>query len=187
MLSVRPNMSTLSTGDVPLARSLFDLDLERDSRRRFLLASRDRERFLLLSQSLDRDLERLPRFLLCLLPPFECFGRDELRLLERPISALAKLTMPTKPSINCSYKDKKKPLQPLLFRKGYFYEQPKTSVMLFFLQCKLVNSSKYGDRAVCASFPEHLAARVLSALFVFLWRRIDERGGVRAVLNICTL
>lgn len=93
LLSVRPNMSTLSTGDVPLARSLFDLDLERDSRRRFLFASRDRERFLLLSQSRDRDLERLLRFLLCLLPPFECFDRDELRLLERPIPALAKLQL----------------------------------------------------------------------------------------------
>lgn len=87
LLSVRPNISTLSTGDVGLARSLFDRDLERDSRRRFRLASRDRERFLLLSRSLERDLERLPRFLLCLLPLFVCFGRDELRLLERPISA----------------------------------------------------------------------------------------------------
>lgn len=100
LLSVRPNMSTRSTGDAGLARSLFDLDLERDSRRRLLLASRERERFLLLSRSLDLDLERLPRFLLCLPPLFECFDRDELRLLDRPISALDKTPLPNKQTVD---------------------------------------------------------------------------------------
>lgn len=81
-------MSILSGGDAALSRSrrdvaVFDLDRERDSLLRFLLDSRDLERlFLSLSRDLDRDLLR---FLLCLLV-LECLEREELRLLERPIS-----------------------------------------------------------------------------------------------------
>lgn len=56
---------------------------ERDSLRRFLFDSRDLERFLDLSLSLDLDRERL-RFLPCLLL-LECLDRDELRLRERPM------------------------------------------------------------------------------------------------------
>lgn len=86
MLRVLPKMSILSGGDA--ARSLrdeavVDLDRERDSLRRFLLASRDLDRFLDLSLSLERDRDRL-RFLLCLLL-FECLDRDALRLRERPM------------------------------------------------------------------------------------------------------
>lgn len=77
-------MSILSGGEA--ARSLrdeavVDLDRERDSLRRFFLDSRDLDRFLDRSLSLDRD--RL-RFLLCLLL-FECLDRDVLRLRERPM------------------------------------------------------------------------------------------------------
>lgn len=86
LLRVRPNMSIRSGGDA--ARSLrdeavFDRERDLDSLRRFLLASRDLDRFLDRSLSLDRDLDRL-RFLLCLLL-FECLDRDELRLRERPM------------------------------------------------------------------------------------------------------
>lgn len=73
-----------SGGDAALSRSLRDAvlerDLDRDSRLRFLLLSRDLERFL--TRSFSR--ERL-RFLLCL-PLLACLERDELRLRDRPIS-----------------------------------------------------------------------------------------------------
>lgn len=81
-------MSILSCGEETRSRSLslreealVERERERDSRRRLLFASRDLERFLVLSLSLDRDLLR---FLLCLLL-FECLERDELRLRERPM------------------------------------------------------------------------------------------------------
>ncbi|KAI4805308.1 hypothetical protein KUCAC02_009933 [Chaenocephalus aceratus] len=61
------------------AGAVVDRDRERDSLRRFLFASRDLDRFLDLSLSLDR-----LRFLLCLLL-LECLERDELRLRDRPI------------------------------------------------------------------------------------------------------
>lgn len=91
MLSVRPKMSMRSGGDAG-ARSLRDgavveRERERDSRRRFLLASRDLERFLERSRSRSRSRERdreRERFLLCLLL-LECLERDELRLRERPM------------------------------------------------------------------------------------------------------
>lgn len=80
-------MSILSGGVAGLSLSLrvavADLERERDSLRRFLLASLDLDRFLALSLSLERDRDRL-RFLLCLLL-LECLDRDELRLLERPM------------------------------------------------------------------------------------------------------
>lgn len=61
--------------------AVVDRERDRDSLRRFLFDSRDLERFLDLSLSLDRD--RL-RFLLCLLL-LECLDRDELRLRDRPM------------------------------------------------------------------------------------------------------
>lgn len=100
LLSVLPKMSILSGGEA--ARSLrveavVERDLERDSLRRLLLDSRDRDRFLLRSGSRDLDLERLVRRLLCLLL-FECLERDELRLLDRPMAAggQAQLTVDSK-------------------------------------------------------------------------------------------
>lgn len=63
--------------------TVLERERERDSLRRFRFASRDLERFLDLSRSLDRDRERL-RFLACLLL-LECLDRDELRLRERPM------------------------------------------------------------------------------------------------------
>jgi len=84
LLRVLPKMSMRSGGVA--ARSLravavAERERERDSRRRFLLDSRDLDRFLDRSLSLDR--ERL-RFLLCLLL-LECLDLDELRLRERPM------------------------------------------------------------------------------------------------------
>lgn len=79
-------MSIRSGGDAARslrAEAVFDRERDLDSLRRFRLASRDLDRFLDLSLSLDRDLDRL-RFLLCLLL-FECLDRDELRLRERPM------------------------------------------------------------------------------------------------------
>lgn len=78
----------MRSGGEAAARSLRDeavleRERERDSRRRFLLASRDLERFLERSRSLERERER---FLLCLLL-LECLERDELRLRERPMMA----------------------------------------------------------------------------------------------------
>lgn len=81
-------MSILSGGEAGLSLrvdAVVDRDLERDSRRRLLLDSRDLERFLGRSASRDLDLERV-RLLLCLLL-FECLERDELRLLDRPMAA----------------------------------------------------------------------------------------------------
>lgn len=89
MLSVRPKMSMRSGGEAALSlrdEAVFDRDLDRDSLRRFLFDSLDLDRFLDLSRSLERDLERL-LFLLCLLL-LECLERDELRLLERPMAML---------------------------------------------------------------------------------------------------
>lgn len=63
--------------------AVLDRERERDSLRRFRFDSRDLERFLDLSRSLDRDRVRL-RFLPCLLL-LECLDRDELRLRERPM------------------------------------------------------------------------------------------------------
>ncbi|TNN52986.1 hypothetical protein EYF80_036785 [Liparis tanakae] len=84
LLRVLPKMSMRSGGVA--ARSLraaavVERERERDSRRRFLFDSRDLDRFLDLSRSLDRD--RL-RFLLCLLL-LECLDLDELRLRDRPM------------------------------------------------------------------------------------------------------
>lgn len=75
--------------------AVLDRERERDSLRRFRFDSRDLERFLDLSRSLDRDRERL-RFLPCLLL-LECLDRDELRLRERPmLTTSASPTTPTK-------------------------------------------------------------------------------------------
>lgn len=86
MLSVLPNMSIRSGGEAALSLrdvAVVDRERERDSLLRFLFDSRDLERFLGRSLSLDRDRDRL-RFLLCLLA-LECLDLDELRLLERPM------------------------------------------------------------------------------------------------------
>lgn len=89
----------MRSGGDAAARSLrdeavVDRERERDSLRRFLLVSRDFERFFERSRSRDRDRERL-RFLLCLLL-FECLDREELRLRERPmLSAYAGQTLPS--------------------------------------------------------------------------------------------
>lgn len=64
--------------------AVVDRERERESLRRFLFDSRDLDRFLDLSLSLDRERDRL-RFLPCLLL-FECLDLDELRLLERPMT-----------------------------------------------------------------------------------------------------
>lgn len=79
-------MSMRSGGEAALSlrdEAVVDRERERDSLRRLLFPSRDLDRFLDRSLSLDRDRDRL-RFLLCLLL-LECFDRDELRLRERPI------------------------------------------------------------------------------------------------------
>lgn len=73
--------------------AVVDRERERDSLRRFLFDSRDLDRFLDRSLSLDLDRDRL-RFLLCLLA-LECLDRDELRLRERPMLTTSTCRAPT--------------------------------------------------------------------------------------------